>query len=228
MGNGVIAPFQDEKGAEPGVKDMRRPPFRLAGPPAYAGAARRPTGPQRGRQPGPPAYAGAAGAAPGPSMAGSVPVRAFSPGSAPRRSAPRRGPNRNGAGPRSGCVKATAAPIASTVKGLSSEVPVGPAQGLEHASAISIDNVITIPVAALGRRIGWFDDEQERLLARALVLAYALDVPLPDCSGGGAAPDPGGRGRSRPPAGSGDGDGDGVGSGDGAGSGAGRTGAHRT
>ena len=39
---------------------MRRPPFRRVGPPAYAGAARRPTGPQRGRQPGPPAYAGAA------------------------------------------------------------------------------------------------------------------------------------------------------------------------
>ena len=194
MGNGVIAPFQDEKGAKPGVKDMRRPPFRLAGPARLRGSR----------------------APPGPSTAGSVPARAFSPGSAPRRSALRRGPNRNGAGPRSGCVKATAAPIASTVKGLSSEVPVGPAQGLEHAGALSIDNVITIPVAALGRRIGWFDDEQERLLARALVLAYDLDAPLPDCSGGGAA------------AGSGDGDGDGVGSGDGAGSGAGRTGAHRT
>ena len=116
----------------------------------------------------------------------------------------------------------TVALIASTVKGLSSEVPVGPAQGLEHAGAISIDNVITIPVAALRRRIGWLDDEQERLLARALVLAYDLDVALPDRSGGGAAPGPGGRGRSRSPAGSGDGDGDGVGSG------AGRTGAHRT
>ena len=165
-------------------------------------------------------------APPGPSTAGSVPARAFSPGSAPRRSAPRRGPNRNEAGPVSGCVKATAAPIASTVKGLSSEVPVGPAQGLEHAGALSIDNVITIPVAALGRRIGWLNDEQERLLARALVLAYDLDAPLSDCSGGGAAPGPGGRGRSRSPTGSGDGDG--VGSGDGAGSGAGRTGAHRT
>ena len=165
-------------------------------------------------------------APPGPSTAGSVPARAFSPGSAPRRSVPRRGPNRNGAGPISGCVKVTAAPIASTVKGLSSQVPVVPAQGLEHAGAISIDNVITIPVAALGRRIGWLDDEQERLLARALVLAYDLDAPLPDRSGGGAAPGPGGRGRSRPPAGSGDDDG--VGSGDGAGSGAGRTGAHRT
>ena len=93
----------------------------------------------------------------------------------------------------------TAAPIASTVKGLSSQVPVVPAQGLEHAGAISIDNVITIPVAALGRRIGWLDDEQERLPARAVVLAYDIDVPLPDCSGGGAAPGPGGRERARPP-----------------------------
>ena len=74
-----------------------------------------------------------------------------------------------------------------------------PAQGLEHAGAISIDNVITVLVAALGRRIGWLDDEQERLAARAVVLVYDLDVPLPDCSGGGAAPGPGGRGRSRSP-----------------------------
>ena len=97
--------------------------------------------------------------------------------------------------------KVTAVPITSTVKGLSSQVPVVPAQGLEHADAISIDNVITVPVAALRRRIGWFDDEQERLPARAVVLAYDLDVPLPDCSGGGAVPGPGGRVRSRPPTG---------------------------
>jgi len=111
---------------------------------------------------------------------------------------------------RAAMTKVTVAPITSTVKGLSSQVPVGPARGLEHASAISIDNVITIPVAALGRRIGWLDDEQERLLARAVVLAYDLDVPLPEWSGGGAAAGPGGRGRSRPLAGSGAGDGPGA------------------
>lgn len=83
---------------------------------------------------------------------------------------------------RASMTKVTVAPITSTVKGLSSEVPVGPVQGLERAGAILIDNVITIPVAALGRRIGWLDDEQERLLARAVVLAYDLDqaaTPMP-------------------------------------------------
>ena len=37
-GNGVIAPLRDGMGAEPGVKDMRRPPFRVSGPAAGAGA----------------------------------------------------------------------------------------------------------------------------------------------------------------------------------------------
>ena len=149
---------------------MRRPPFRLAGPPAYAGAAL--------------------------------------VGQALEREMRRRAAARDAA--RTAMTKVTAAPIASTVKGLSSQVPVVPAQGLEHAGAISIDNVITVPVAALGRRIGWLDDEQERLPARAVVLVYDLDVPLLDCSGGGAAPGSGGRGRFRPTAGSGAGDGPGA------------------
>ncbi|WP_199912528.1 MULTISPECIES: hypothetical protein [unclassified Actinomyces] len=51
--------------------------------------------------------------------------------------------------------KVTVAPITSTVKGLSSEVPVGPAQGLDHPGAISLDNVLTIPTASLGRIVGY-------------------------------------------------------------------------
>ena len=38
--------------------------------------------------------------------------------------------------------KVTVAPITSTAKGLSSEVPVGSANGLEHDSVISLDNVV--------------------------------------------------------------------------------------
>lgn len=75
--------------------------------------------------------------------------------------------------------KVTVAPVTSTVKGLSSEVPVGPENGLESASAVSLDNVLTIPVDRLGRTVGYLTPEQERALARALVLAYDLDVPLP-------------------------------------------------
>lgn len=74
--------------------------------------------------------------------------------------------------------KVTVAPITTTVKGLSSEVPVGPENGLDRAGAISLDNVVTIPTRLLGRTVGVLTDAQERQLAAAAVLAYDLDVSL--------------------------------------------------
>lgn len=74
--------------------------------------------------------------------------------------------------------KVTVAPITSTAKGLSSEVPVGPPNGLDGECVISMDNVVTIPTGLLGRTLGYLDDQQEALLARAAVLAYDLDIPL--------------------------------------------------
>lgn len=72
----------------------------------------------------------------------------------------------------------TVAPITSTIKGLSSEVPVGMRNRLDHECVASMDNLLTIPVALLGRTIGCLADDQEHALARAIVLAYDLDVPL--------------------------------------------------
>ncbi len=74
--------------------------------------------------------------------------------------------------------KVTVALITSTVKGLSSEVAVGPANGLDLDSVISLDNDVTIPAALLGRTVGYLTSGQEALLARAVVLAYDLDLPL--------------------------------------------------
>jgi mRNA interferase MazF len=74
--------------------------------------------------------------------------------------------------------KVTVAPITSTVKGLSSEVPVGCENGLDQAGAISLDNVVTIPAVLLGRTVGYLSEAQERRLAIAIVLAYDLDIPL--------------------------------------------------
>lgn len=76
--------------------------------------------------------------------------------------------------------KVTVAPITSTIKGLSSEVPVGPDNGLDQDSVISMDNVVTIPANLLGRTVGFLSAEQETLLARATVLAYDLDIALLD------------------------------------------------
>lgn len=74
--------------------------------------------------------------------------------------------------------KVTVAPITSTVKGLSSEVPLDERNGVDHACAVSLDNVVTIPVPLLGRAIGFLRPDQERELAVAMVLAYDLDISL--------------------------------------------------
>ena len=81
---------------------------------------------------------------------------------------------------RAAMTKVTVAPITSTIKGLSSEVPVGPENGLDQGSVISLDNVVTIPVTLLERTVGYLTSEQDSLLARAIVLAYDLDIALLD------------------------------------------------
>ena len=70
--------------------------------------------------------------------------------------------------------RVTIAPITSRVRGLSTEVPVGRANGLEHDSVVSCDNIVTIPKAALGRQVGGLLEAQERDLALAITLAFDL------------------------------------------------------
>ena len=76
--------------------------------------------------------------------------------------------------------KVTIAPITATIKGLSSEVPLGRTNGLDHDGVISLDNVVTVPSTLLGRTIWFLTSAQETELARAIVLAYDLDIPLLD------------------------------------------------
>ncbi|MEP7160887.1 MAG: type II toxin-antitoxin system PemK/MazF family toxin [Dermatophilaceae bacterium] len=79
---------------------------------------------------------------------------------------------------RSAMTNVTVAPLTATIKGLSSEVRVGPDNGLDHHCVVSLDNVLTVPVDALGRIVGYLSAAQEVQLARAVVLAYDLEVPL--------------------------------------------------
>jgi mRNA interferase MazF len=69
----------------------------------------------------------------------------------------------------------TVAPVTSTVRGLASELRVGPSNGLDHDSVVSLDNITTIPVADLGRQIGRLLPEQELLLTEAIHAAFDLD-----------------------------------------------------
>ena len=71
--------------------------------------------------------------------------------------------------------RVTVAPITTTARGLSTEVPVGPANGLETGSVVSCDNIVTIPSAALGRQIGVLFPAQEGELAEAVRSAFDLE-----------------------------------------------------
>ena len=79
---------------------------------------------------------------------------------------------------RAAMTKVTVAPITGTNKGLSSEVMVGPDNGLDHDCVVALDNLITVPVDLLGRTVGYLSARQEAELARAIVLAFDLEVAL--------------------------------------------------
>jgi mRNA interferase MazF len=69
----------------------------------------------------------------------------------------------------------TCAPITRTIRGIRSEVEVGPEQGLPAVSAISCDNLLTLLQAALDSvPVGRLDEVKRAELDRAL--RYALDI----------------------------------------------------
>lgn len=70
----------------------------------------------------------------------------------------------------------TVAPITSTVRGLASEVPVGPRNGLDHDSVVSCDNITTVRREAVGDTIGMLLEDQEAALARAISDAFELEL----------------------------------------------------
>lgn len=69
----------------------------------------------------------------------------------------------------------TVAPITTTIRGLSTEVHVGAANGLSGPCVISCDNVTTIPAEALAGQIGVLLDVQESQLSAAIQAAFDLD-----------------------------------------------------
>jgi mRNA interferase MazF len=71
--------------------------------------------------------------------------------------------------------RVTVAPITTTVRGLSTEVTVGPANGLDHACVVSCDNIVTVPESALGRQLGYLLPTQESALTAAIHAAFDLD-----------------------------------------------------
>lgn len=71
--------------------------------------------------------------------------------------------------------RVTCAPITRTIRGIASEVEVGPDQGLPTDAVINCDNLITIPISTLDPApVGHLDSASRANLDRAL--RYALDI----------------------------------------------------
>jgi mRNA interferase MazF len=69
----------------------------------------------------------------------------------------------------------TCAPITQTMRGIRSEVEIGPEQGLPESCVISCDNIITVTVDDLDPEpVGRLDEIKRAELDRAL--RYALDI----------------------------------------------------
>jgi mRNA interferase MazF len=71
--------------------------------------------------------------------------------------------------------RVTVAPITTTIRGLSTEAPVGPANGLDQPCVVSCDNIVTVPACTLGRQIGYLLPGQEAALTAAIHAAFDLD-----------------------------------------------------
>ena len=67
------------------------------------------------------------------------------------------------------------APITSTIRGLPSEVVVGPPEGLKHDSAVNLDHVRTVEQARLTRQVGHLRADKMRAVCRALAVAIGCD-----------------------------------------------------
>jgi mRNA interferase MazF len=69
--------------------------------------------------------------------------------------------------------------VTGTIRGLPTEVPLGPEHGLSRECVVNCDNLFTIPKAALGERRGALDPAALEQLGSALRIALDLDVPGP-------------------------------------------------
>lgn len=67
------------------------------------------------------------------------------------------------------------APVLSEAEGLSTQVPIGPEEGLKHDSWVICDNLASLRKSALTQYIGSLSHEKLSALNNALKIALSLD-----------------------------------------------------
>ena len=69
----------------------------------------------------------------------------------------------------------TVAPLTTTIRGIPSEVVIGPESGLKTVSAINLDNLVTVPKAGLRSFVGSVSSTVLNELRVALLFALGFD-----------------------------------------------------
>jgi mRNA interferase MazF len=70
----------------------------------------------------------------------------------------------------------TCAPVYSVRHGLSTQVPVGPDDGLRHESSIHCDELVSLPKSMLTQFVGSLPAPKVVDLDRALIAALGVDI----------------------------------------------------
>ena len=84
--------------------------------------------------------------------------------------------------------RVTVAPITSTIRGVPSEVVLGPEDGMKQSCVANLHNVMTVNQQALGRRLTQLGPRRMREVCAALAFALGCDgspFPLPLSGGEG-------------------------------------------
>lgn len=71
--------------------------------------------------------------------------------------------------------RVTIAPITSAIRGVPSEVVVGPDDGVKQACAINLHNLVTVGKDGIGRRVAQLGDERMREVCRAIAFALGCE-----------------------------------------------------
>jgi mRNA interferase MazF len=71
--------------------------------------------------------------------------------------------------------RVTVAPITSTIRGVPSEVALGPDDGMKQACAVNLHNVVTVRKDLLGRRVCQLDAARMREVCTALGFALGCE-----------------------------------------------------
>jgi mRNA interferase MazF len=71
--------------------------------------------------------------------------------------------------------RVTVAPITSSIRGVPSEVLVGPEDGLKQPSAVNLHNLVTVQKDRIGRRVAQLDDTKLRDVCRAVGFALGCE-----------------------------------------------------